>query len=68
MPYVTHLARYGPRAVIAGGCEGEGAEFAHQLAAAGINLVLIARKPEPLERTAPRAVAAVSTCERSPLI
>ncbi|MEY1677090.1 SDR family NAD(P)-dependent oxidoreductase [Gordonia sp. ABKF26] len=44
--------RYGPWAVIAGGSEGVGASFAHQLADAGINLVLIARKPGPLEETA----------------
>lgn len=46
------LARYGPWAVIAGGSEGVGAEFARLLAVAGINLVLLARKPEPLEATA----------------
>jgi len=44
--------RYGPWAVIAGGSEGVGAAFAHRLAEAGINLVLIARKPGPLEETA----------------
>ncbi|UOG20753.1 SDR family NAD(P)-dependent oxidoreductase [Gordonia amicalis] len=44
--------RYGPWAVIAGGSEGVGASFAHQLADAGINVVLIARKPGPLEETA----------------
>ncbi|OBB73887.1 SDR family oxidoreductase [Mycobacterium sp. 852014-52144_SCH5372336] len=49
---MTDLFRYGPWAVIAGGSEGVGAEFAHQLAHAGINLVLIARKPDPLEQTA----------------
>jgi short-subunit dehydrogenase len=49
---VTDLAKYGPWAVIAGGSEGVGAEFARQLAAAGFNLILVARKPEPLERTA----------------
>jgi short-subunit dehydrogenase len=49
---VTDLGVYGPWAVIAGGSEGVGAAFAHQLAAAGLNLVLIARKPEPLETTA----------------
>lgn len=43
---------YGPWAVIAGGSEGVGAEFADQLAEAGLNLVLIARKPGPLEETA----------------
>jgi short-subunit dehydrogenase len=49
---VTDLATYGPRAVIAGGSEGVGAEFARMLADAGINLVLIARKSAPLEATA----------------
>lgn len=44
--------KYGPWAVIAGGSEGVGASFAHQLAEAGINLVLIARKAGPLEETA----------------
>lgn len=49
---VTDLSRYGPWAVIAGGSEGVGAEFAHQLARAGLNLVLIARKLDQLEQTA----------------
>jgi short-subunit dehydrogenase len=44
--------RYGPWAVVAGGSEGVGASFAHQLAERGLNLVLVARKPEPLEETA----------------
>lgn len=38
--------------MIAGGSEGVGAEFAGQLAASGVNLVLIARKSGPLEETA----------------
>lgn len=38
--------------MIAGGSEGVGAEFARLLAEAGLNLVLIARKPAPLEQTA----------------
>ncbi len=46
------LSRYGPWAVIAGGSEGVGSEFARQLASAGLNLVLIARKSAPLEETA----------------
>ncbi|NLT30653.1 MAG: SDR family NAD(P)-dependent oxidoreductase [Propionibacterium sp.] len=50
--------RYGPWAVIAGGSEGVGAEMAVQLAEAGINSVLVARKPEPLEATAERVRAA----------
>ena len=44
--------RYGPWAVIAGGSEGVGAEFARLLAESGINLVLIARKAGPLAVTA----------------
>lgn len=40
--------KYGPWAVIAGGSEGVGAELARQLSDQGINLVLLARKPEPL--------------------
>jgi short-subunit dehydrogenase len=44
--------RYGPWAVIAGGSEGVGVSFARKLAADGINLVLVARKPEPLAETA----------------
>lgn len=46
---------YGPWAVIAGGSEGVGAAFADELAASGINLVLVARKPGPLAETAGRA-------------
>jgi short-subunit dehydrogenase len=49
---MTDLDRYGPWAVIAGGSEGVGRAFAIQLAEAGFNLMLIARKPAPLEETA----------------
>lgn len=49
---MTDPARYGPWAVIAGGSEGVGASFARQLAEAGLDLVLLARKPGPLEETA----------------
>lgn len=49
---LTHPERYGPWAVVAGGSEGVGAEFARELAGAGINLVLVARKPGPLQSTA----------------
>jgi short-subunit dehydrogenase len=38
--------------VIAGGSEGVGASFARLLAATGINVVLIARRPEPLAEVA----------------
>ena len=49
------VERHGPWAVIAGGSEGVGAAFATQLADAGLNLVLLARKPGPLEETAEAA-------------
>ena len=44
--------KYGPWAVIAGGSEGVGAEFALLLAGAGVNLVLVARKEQPLSEVA----------------
>lgn len=43
------LAKYGPWALVVGGSEGVGAEFARKLAARGFKLVLTARKTEPLE-------------------
>ena len=46
------VERYGPWALIAGGSEGVGAALARQLAAQGFNLVLLARKPGPLEELA----------------
>jgi short-subunit dehydrogenase len=45
---------YGPWAVVAGGSEGLGAAFAGQIACHGVHLVLVARRPEPLEQTAAR--------------
>ncbi|TXI59840.1 SDR family NAD(P)-dependent oxidoreductase [Mycolicibacter arupensis] len=50
-------SQYGPWAVVAGGSEGVGAEFAQLLATAGINLVLIARTPATLRHTADRCRA-----------
>jgi short-subunit dehydrogenase len=44
--------RYGPWALVAGASEGLGAEFATQLAANGLHLVLVARRKEPLEALA----------------
>ena len=43
---------YGPWALIAGASSGLGAEFATQLAAAGLNVILLARRAEPLDELA----------------
>ncbi|EJL24111.1 SDR family oxidoreductase [Novosphingobium sp. AP12] len=44
--------RYGPWALIAGASEGTGASFARQLAAKGLNLILVARREGPLDALA----------------
>jgi len=43
---------YGPWALIAGGSDGIGAAFARETAARGINLILVARRPGPLNELA----------------
>lgn len=45
-------ARFGPWALVAGAAEGLGAEFARELAARGLNLVLVDLNREKLERVA----------------
>jgi short-subunit dehydrogenase len=45
-------ARYGPWALIAGASEGLGAAFAHAAAAKGLNVVLVARRSDELDRVA----------------
>lgn len=45
-------ARYGPWAVIAGASEGIGLAYANALGERGINLLMLARRSEPLERQA----------------
>lgn len=46
------VAKYGMWALIAGASEGTGASFARQLAAKGLNLILVARREAPLEQLA----------------
>jgi len=46
--------RYGPWALVAGGSEGLGAAFAEEIAGQGLNMLLVARRPGPLEQTASR--------------
>ena len=49
---MTFLERYGSWAIIAGASVGLGAEYAHQLAGRGLNLVLVARRLELLQSLA----------------
>jgi short-subunit dehydrogenase len=44
--------RYGPWAVVAGASEGTGAAFSRQIAGEGVNVVLVARRPDPLDALA----------------
>ena len=44
-----NLQKYGPWAMIAGASQGSGECFSRQLAQAGFNLVLVARRQEPLD-------------------
>ena len=53
------LKRYGPWALVAGASEGIGEAFARELARRGLNLVLVARRSEPLEAAA-REIAGVA--------
>jgi uncharacterized protein len=58
--------RYGPWALVAGAAVGLGAEYARQLAARGLKLVLLDRDAAPLASTA-RAIAAQAGVEAVPV-
>ena len=49
---MSNLTDYGRWAVVAGGSDGVGAAFAHRLAAAGLDVVIVARRPKVLEELA----------------
>jgi len=51
---IEFLKKYGPWALVAGGSEGLGAAFADELAGRGLNMVLVSRRPGPLEEKAAR--------------
>jgi NAD(P)-dependent dehydrogenase (short-subunit alcohol dehydrogenase family) len=55
------LKRYGSWALISGASEGTGAEFALQVAAKGLNVVLVARRVDKLEDTTAANSANTST-------
>src|ERR1700753_4008353 len=55
---MLNVKSYGPWAVIAGASEGVGVSFAHQLAQAGINIVLVSRQQPLLEKLAQEISAA----------
>ena len=54
----TFAVRYGPRAVVAGGATGMGAEYCRQIAATGIDLVILDRDESGLAATAAELRAA----------
>lgn len=61
----TFRARYGPWALVAGGSEGLGAAFARALAARGLDLVVVARRREPLAALAAALSAAHGVAVRT---
>lgn len=44
--------KYGPWAIVAGGSEGPGLEYSRQIAAKGVNVLIVAHEQEPLDEAA----------------
>jgi uncharacterized protein len=58
-------ARYGPWALVLGASNGIGASFARQIADAGVNVVMVARRAGPLEETAAEIASATGVETRA---
>ena len=58
-------ARYGPWALVLGASNGIGAAFARQIADAGVNVVLVARRAGPLEEAAAEIATATGVETRA---
>jgi uncharacterized protein len=58
---VSFTDRHGPWAVVAGASEGLGAAFATELSRRGLDLILVARRPEPLAALAARLPTRIVT-------
>lgn len=56
---------FGPRAIVTGASSGIGEEFAHQLAASGIDLVLVARRLTLLNELGTRLTKAYNVQSKS---
>ncbi|WP_395335289.1 SDR family NAD(P)-dependent oxidoreductase [Novosphingobium sp. BL-8A] len=65
LDHAEFARRYGPWAVIAGASEGTGASYAEQLAAMGINVVLVSRRKEALDQLGERLAGLYGIAFRS---
>ncbi len=59
---MSFAQQYGPWALITGASEGTGSSFAHRLADAGINCILVARREGPLRALAEKIAAKGVEC------